>query len=104
MMEYNNLAIYCDNYEENKMFLSYCQNIGLRWQSGVVPLSQIPNSGGRKNYFIIDDNKIQYGYIDDYDEFMDVVNITPRTIVNLYEFINSNTMPTDQELMRFLNG
>lgn len=103
-MEYNNLAIYCDDYEENKMFLSYCQNIGLRWQSGADPLSLVPDNGSRKNYFIIDNNKIQYGYIDDYDEFMDVVNIIPRTIVNLYEFIGFNSIPTEHDLMDFLIG
>ena len=105
-MKYNNIAIFCDNNEEIMMFLNYCQDIGLLWRNGEKPLEFIPRNYNYKKYFIIENNKITYGRVEDYKEFIYIISVKkdPVAIIHLHEFIKTIIMPTEQKLIDFLNG
>lgn len=105
-MKYNNIAIFCDNNEEIMMFLNHCQDIELLWRDGEKPLEFIPCNDNYKKYFIIENNKITYGRVEDYEEFIYKISVreNPTTIIHLREFIKTIILPTEQKLMDFLNG
>lgn len=99
------IIIFCNGDKEVDDFLTHCQyNTDIKWNSGEEPLQYRPMKYEDFIYFDICGNKMLYGETNDCTHVADVFASNGYEVLSLQEFISIVPMPTEHDLIDFLNG